>query len=131
VRIYLDAAPVIYTVENVPQYAAAVDARLSVPGVVLVVSDLTRLECRVKPLREGNLALLRDFDDYFEGVVSQVVVLSRAVMDRATEIRAGYGFRTPDAIQLAAATLAHCEVFLTNDQQLGRFPEITVEMVQP
>jgi uncharacterized protein len=131
VRIYLDAAPVIYTEENVPQYAAAVDARLSVPGVVLVVSDLTRLECRVKPLREGNLALLRDFDDYFEGVVSQVVVLSRAVMDRATEIRAGYGFRTPDAIQLAAATLAHCEVFLTNDQQLGRFPEITVEMVQP
>jgi uncharacterized protein len=105
VRIYLDAAPVIYTVENVPQYAAAVDARLSVPGVVLVVSDLTRLECRVKPLREGNLALLKDFDDYFEEVVSQVVVLSREVMDRATEIRAGYGFRTPDAIQLAAATL--------------------------
>jgi uncharacterized protein len=131
VRIYLDAAPVIYTVENVPQYAAAVDARLSTPGVVLVVSDLTRLECRVKPLRDGNLALLRDFDDYFEGVVSQVVVLTREAMDRATEIRAGYGFRTPDAIQLAAATLAHCEVFLTNDQRLAQFTEITVEIVQP
>jgi len=55
-RIYLDTAPVIYTVERVPPYAAAVDARLSVPGIVLVASDLTRMECRVKPLRDGNSA---------------------------------------------------------------------------
>jgi hypothetical protein len=57
VRIYLDAAPVIYTVEQVALYAAAVDARLSTPGVVCLTSDLTRMECRVKPLTDKDDAL--------------------------------------------------------------------------
>jgi hypothetical protein len=46
-RLYLDTAPVIYTVENVPIYAQAVDNRLAIPGIVRVASDLTRMECRV------------------------------------------------------------------------------------
>jgi hypothetical protein len=33
VRVYLDATPVIYAVEQVPGYGAAVDARLAAPGV--------------------------------------------------------------------------------------------------
>jgi hypothetical protein len=28
------------------------------------------MECGVKPLREGNADLLKDFDDYFEGAVA-------------------------------------------------------------
>ncbi len=88
VRLYLDAAPVIYAVEQVTPYAAAVDARLSTSEVVRVASDLTRMECRVKPLRNGNAGLLKDYDDYFEGAVAEIVALSREVMDRATEIRA-------------------------------------------
>ena len=53
-RIYLDTAPVIYTIERIPFYAATVDRRLSAPGIVLIASDLTRMECRVMPLRRGN-----------------------------------------------------------------------------
>jgi hypothetical protein len=59
VRLYLDTAPVIYTVEQVPGYASAVDVQLSAPELVLVASDLTRMECRVKPLRDGNAGLPR------------------------------------------------------------------------
>jgi predicted nucleic acid-binding protein len=69
-------------------------------------------------LREGNTALLHDYDDYFAEVVEEIVVLSRAVIDRATDIRARYGFRTPDAIHLAAAVVSGCDVFLTNDYRL-------------
>ena len=87
-RLYLDTAPVIYTVENVPIYAQAVDNRLVVPQVVRVASDLTRMECRIKPLRQGNMDLLRDFDDFFMEIVSETISLSREVIDRATEIRA-------------------------------------------
>jgi uncharacterized protein len=131
VRVYLDTAPVIYTVEQVPLYAPAVDARLSGPGVMLVASDLTRMECRVKPLREGNTNLLKDYDDYFDEAIAEIVPLSREVMDRAAEIRAKYGFKTPDAIHLAAAVASSCEVFLTNDHRLDRFLEVTIEVVQP
>jgi predicted nucleic acid-binding protein len=48
-----------------------------------------------------------------------------------TYIRAHYGFKTPDAIHLAAAVVAGCEVFLTNDHRLDRFSDLTVEIVQP
>jgi uncharacterized protein len=130
VRVYLDAAPVIYTVEQVPLYAAAVDAQLSAHGVVRVASDLTRMECRVKPLREGNADLLKDFDGYFEGAVIEIVALSREVIDHATEIRAQYGL-TSNAIHLAAAVASGCDVFLTNDHRLNRFTDITIEIAQP
>jgi uncharacterized protein len=131
VRVYLDTAPVIYLVEEVPNYAERVDMRVSVADVTQVASDLTRLECRVKPLREGNTALLYDYDDYFAEVVEEIVFLSRAVIDRATDIRARYGFRTPDTMHLAAAVVSGCDVFLTNDHRLDRFPDIAMDVIQP
>ena len=130
-RVYLDTAPVIYLVEEVPNYVELVDKRVSVADVIQVASDLTRMECRVKPLREGNTALLHDYDDYFAEVVAEIVVLSHAVIDRATDIRARYGFRTPDAIHLAAAVLSGCDVFLTNDYRLQRFPDIAMDVIEP
>ena len=84
-RIYLDATPVIYTVEQMDPFANIVDARLVAPGVIRVTSDLTRLECRVKPIQDGNPALLKDYDEYFANNVSEIVLLSRDVMDRATD----------------------------------------------
>jgi predicted nucleic acid-binding protein len=131
VRLYLDAAPVIYAVEQVAPFFPVVDARLSAVGVVRVASDLTRLECRVKPLREGNVDLPKDYDDFFALMVADIVALSRGVMDCATEIRARYGFKTPDAVHLAAAVVTNCEVFFTSDHRLDRFPDIAVEVVQP
>ena len=53
-RTYLDSAPAIYAVERHAPYFAYMEARLSVPGDTLVVSPLTMLECRVKPIREDD-----------------------------------------------------------------------------
>ncbi len=126
-RIYLDAAAVIYAVEGIAPYAARVDARIGAPDVVQVVSDLTRLECRVQPIRDGNTKLLRAFDNYFTHVAGEIVLLSRDVVDRATIIRARYGFKTPDALHLAAAVISTCDIFLTNDRRLARFAELPIE----
>ncbi len=66
-RMYLDAAPVIYAVERTSRFAVAVQARLSAPGTVLIASDLTRMECRVRSLREANarrLALSLGMEEY-------------------------------------------------------------------
>jgi len=130
-RLYLDAAPVIYTVQKIVPLASLVDAWLSTPGVIRIASDLTRLECRVKPLRMGDTMLLADFDQFFANDLAEVIALTRTVMDKATEIRAVHGFHTADAIHLAAAVIAGCDVFLTNDHRLDRFTELTVEVVQP
>ena len=128
-RIYLDSAPVIYVVERHAPYAEYLDARLSNPEDILVASELTRLECRILPVREGNHGVLQDFGDYFATRVLEMTPLTREVMDRATLIRAQYGFQTPDAIHLGAAMASECDVFLTNDNRLSRFLDISVEVV--
>lgn len=128
-RYYLDSAPIIYDIEDTPPFAAAVDAKLSVAGLTLITSEMARLECRVKPLRDGNSILLQDFDDYFTNTIAEIVPLTRDVVDRATEIRAQFNFKTPDALHLAAAVIAKCDVFLTNDHRLRRFTSITIEVI--
>ena len=128
-RIYLDTAPIIYVVEQVEPYVALLDRRLGQASVELLISDLTRLECRVKPIRLRDAALLADYDQFFAEAVSAIVPLTAEVMDIATEIRATYGFRTPDAIHLAATTEAQCEIFLTNDVRLQRYTSIPVHIL--
>ena len=128
-RLYLDSAPIIYLIEQSPRYAAAVDELVQNPTTQIITSELARLECRVKPLRDANTELLADYDQFFAEVATEIVPLSRAVVDRATEIRANYGFRTPDALHLAAALLFSCDQFLTNDGRLDRYEAITVTLV--
>ena len=128
-RVYLDSAPIIYLVEDFAPYASALESRLAAPGVVQICSELSRLECRIKPIRDGEGALLAAFDSYFADIISEVVPLSRQVIEHATVLRARHSFRTPDAIHLAAAIVSACDLFLTNDFRLSRCTEIAVEAI--
>lgn len=128
-RYYPDSAPIIYLVEQVQPYASGVRRKLSAQGLTLITSEFTRLECRVKPLRNGDTALLQDFDDYFANSIAEIIPLTRDVIDRATEIRAQFNFKTPDSIQLAAAVVSNSDVFLTNDHRLNRFTAIAIEVI--
>lgn len=129
---YLDSVIVIYAVEGLPPFRAralALLAALEASGDLVAVSDLTSLECRVKPIRMGDDALLADYDAFFGSPDIVRVPLSTSVYDRATEIRARHNFKLGDGLQLAAAVEAGRQVFLTNDTRLGRFPDIAVEVL--
>ena len=128
-RIYLDAAPAIYLVEDVAPYKAVLDSLLSNPFAKVVVSDLTRMECRVRPIRDKDMELLADFDQFFDDGAVEVVSLSRVIIDLATDLRARYGFKTPDSIHLAAAIESGCSLFVTNDHRLDRCTEIAVQVL--
>jgi predicted nucleic acid-binding protein len=104
-------------------------AALRAAGDRLAVSDLTRLECRVKPIRLGDLPVLARFDAFFLLPDVRLLPLTTAVYDRATNIRARHGFRTVDAIHLAAAVEHACDAFLTHDLRLSSFPDLPVEVL--
>jgi predicted nucleic acid-binding protein len=130
-KLYLDTAPLIYTIEEVAPWAALVLAKISVPGIQVVTSDLAFLECRVRPLRLAQEEVIRSFDRFFEEGLSEVIPLSHEIMLKAAELRATHiWLRTPDAIHLAAALAAGCDAFLTNDKRLSRCTEIPVETLQ-
>ena len=99
-RLYLDANALIHGIEGPQPLKRAVlawidRAESDVEGIA-VTSRLTRLECRVKPLREGNHALLNRIESVLESGAIEVVPISDEVIESATRIRAEFGIRTPD-----------------------------------
>ena len=100
-RVFLDANILIYHLEERPdlgQRASIRLAALEAAGDQVAVSDLVRLECRVGPLKAKDTTLLSKFDGFFSLPSVLVVGLSASVCDRAAEIRAAHGIRTPDAL---------------------------------
>lgn len=83
----------------------------------------------IKPLRANDQKLIAEFEGFFNHPSAEFLDLSRAVVDEAARIRATYNLRTPDALHLAVAVVGNCDAILTNDQQLKRFTQISVEVV--
>lgn len=77
----------------------------------------------------NNIAVLAQYDAFFAHPDVQVVPLTAAVCDRATEIRARQRFQLGDSLNLAAAVEAGCNIFLTNDTRLNAFTGLTIEVL--
>lgn len=84
-----------------------------------------------EPLRDGNSALLNEYDAIFAAEEFLLVDVTATVLDRATELRAQHGFKTPDAIHLASAIEAGADALLTGDAGLAKRPDVTVEVFAP
>lgn len=60
---------------------------------------------------------------------AQVIEISRAVIERATDLRVRYRFKTVDSIHVASAIVARADHFLTGDRDLARCTEVAVEVI--
>jgi predicted nucleic acid-binding protein len=130
--IYVDANVIIRLIEGDPAARAPLEARLlpfrGTAGFLLT-SRLSWLECRIKPQRANDAKLLALYDAFFASVEVEVLELSRAVVEKATDLRAELHVKTPDALHLATAILAGATAFLTGDKGLTRCSEAYVEVV--
>ena len=130
--IYFDSVIVIYLIDHTGTFRARAAKQLTsltTAGDQIAVSDLTRLECRVKPIALGDKIKLAGFDAFFTRPDVQRVPLPTAVYDRATLLRATHNFKLGDSLHLAAAIEAGCDRFLTNDHRLNKCTYITVEVL--
>ncbi|NEV64432.1 type II toxin-antitoxin system VapC family toxin [Thiorhodococcus minor] len=129
-RIYWDSCVLIYRLQAVPPWKEKIARLLAAqPAYRLVLTELTRLECRVKPLREGDVDTLRAFDHFFTSDRIEYAPLKRTLFDRAAELRAYHGLKTIDALHLAAALDAGCNAFWTNDRRLERAASERIQIV--
>jgi predicted nucleic acid-binding protein len=55
-----------------------------------------------------------------------VIDLDRSVLRAAARLRAALGVKTPDALQLAAALMAGCPAYVTNDRALPAIPDLRI-----
>jgi len=128
--VYLDTNIVIYTVEHDPVFGPKARSRLATAratGDSLMISDLTRMESLVGPLKSGDAAVEADFRTFFG--LTKVVAITAAVCERAAHIRATYNFKPMDALQLAAAVEHGAKIFLTGDARLRTFTGLSVEVL--
>lgn len=105
--VYLDANCVIYSIERVAPFHEMLELLMRRAGsaeVSLVTSELTLLECLVKPLRDRNdkvVALFRAVLTASNEV--RMLPITRSVIELAAKIRADHALRTPDALHAATA----------------------------
>jgi predicted nucleic acid-binding protein len=104
-------------------------AALAAASDQLAVSDLVRLECRVKPVKDGDATKLATYDAFFARPDVRLVPITSATFDRATLLRAKHNFKLADSLHLAAAIEASCDRFLTNDARLSRCKDISIEVL--
>ena len=131
-NMYLDASAIIYGMEGCSDLRKPVLAWLTQvdsSGGAIITSRLSRLECRVRPLRESQSALLAQYEQFFQRQSLPVVDIGASVIELATYLRVRYGFKTPDAIHMATAMEGGVELVLTGDRDMTRCREIRVELV--
>src|SRR5450759_767494 len=102
--VYLDSVICIYAVEGTPSFQARARARLAAmrtAGDQPAISDLTWLECRVKPIRLGDALALTDMEAFLTGSDVVRVSMPTAVYERACWIRAVHNLKLADSLHLA------------------------------
>jgi predicted nucleic acid-binding protein len=121
-RIYLDANIFIHIGEGYPPLQEELKALLSmIAGKqhLFVTGEITLSEVLVAPLRAGNQSYAKRYLDLISpqnGILVQPI--DRAIWLKAAEIRAQSGTPLPDAVHIACAIKAECDVFLTEDKRM-------------
>jgi predicted nucleic acid-binding protein len=130
--VYFDSVICIYAVEGAPSFQARARARLATmrsAGDQPAISDLTCLECRVKPIRLGDCFGPADMEAFLTGSDVVRMPMPTAGTSELARIRAIHNYKLADALHQAAAVEGSCGLFLTNDHRLSGFPDIPIEVL--
>ena len=105
---FLDACAIIYWIEVSEPWYGNFQQQLkklqqTYEYIEIAISDLSRLECLVKPLRDNQAEIVKLYEAFFDHPDLTIQTLTPAVIDQALKIRVKYGLKTPDCIQAACA----------------------------
>ncbi len=120
-RIFLDSNLFIYHLEDIGprgERANVIFERLSHRKDTVLTSTLTLGEVLVKPIQTGNRTLEKKYRELLREPEIVVLAFDRAAGEIFALIRQNRSIKAPDAIQLATAASAGCDLFITNDDRL-------------
>jgi predicted nucleic acid-binding protein len=122
----LDTAPLIYFIERNPTYLSRVYPffeALDRGDIQAVASTLTLTEVLVHPYKRGDRYLAGQYSNILlSHRYLQTLAVSPEIAIEAAKIRASYGLKTPDSIQLATALTCGATSFFSNDSGLPAIP---------
>lgn len=133
-KVFLDTAPLIYFLDNDPQFGLKMKEILESflsENVQILSSVITCEEYLIIPYRTANQEKIEVFFDFTRDCGIELVPVDTIIAQKAAEIRAHYQhFKSMDALQLAVAVTRGCDAFLTNDKQLKQFSDLPCILVE-
>jgi len=121
-KLFWDSNPYIYLFDGTSPFhkaAFALRQRMIERHDELFTSAMTLGEVQTGPRRAGNLILAQQFRDAI-CQSSRIISFDEAAADIYARLRENPAIKPPDAIQLACASAAGVELFITNDKALHK-----------
>ena len=128
--VYWDTMLFIYWLEAHSQYGTKVGhihKRMSQRGDELCTSVFTVGEILTGAYKTGRTKEAAEIRAFFESAAVRLLPFNTEAADRYARLRAQHNISPADAIHLASASVAHVDVYLTNDQKLKR---LTIQGIQ-
>lgn len=119
-RIFWDTNIYVYLLEDYGDFskqAAGLRARMLTRGDQLMTSTLTLGEILVKPMEQGNSELCAQYEQAI-AATSRLLPFDVTAAKVYATLRQDRTLKAPDAVQLACAAAAGCDLFITNDRRL-------------
>ncbi len=116
--VYLDANPIIYSVEKHPVFGPLLQPlwqAARAKTIEVVSSDLVLMETLIGPLKSGDTALEKAYEQALLGTDMRLLPITHSVLREAAQLRATTKLKTPDALHAATSQIAGCVRFVTND----------------
>ncbi len=126
----IDTSPFIYHLEKDPEYSKLTLRLLEEVekgGLKAVTSVTTLMEVLVRPKQMGNRQAVEDYRFLFKTFPNLAMKpIDEDCAERASDLRATYGLKPPDALQMGVALSNHATGFVTNDDKLKRVSDLDV-----
>jgi predicted nucleic acid-binding protein len=128
--ICLDTCVFIYLIEENREYLdiilplfEAIDRGI----VEAVTSGITLFETLVVPYRKSDDQLAEQYEKLLlNGRGLKMYELDRDLLMQGAYLKAKFGIKTPDALQIAAAKVGGCSAFITNDRRLPKIEGLSI-----
>lgn len=132
-KIGLDTTIFIYLLENKGVLGKRVKDILNLVEegkMEAVFSSIGMIEILTGPKKMGRHDLALQYKELITHFPNLTIAgINEQVINIASDLRARYGIRTPDAIHVATAIDFGAEKFFTNDKGLRKIKEISVDII--
>jgi len=92
-----------------------------------VTSVVTMMEILVKPKQEKNEQAIEEYKFTLQTFPNlKIKPIDFGIAEKAAELRAVYGVKPPNALQIAASLDEGAKAFVTNDEKLKQVEEIEI-----
>ena len=128
--VMLDTAPLIYYIENIDPYVTLLQElfdSIAVGRNPAVTSVIALIEVLTKPIRDKQTELIDRFRLYLTSSRNlELIAVTPEIGEQSAYLRAKYGLRTPDAIQVAVGIASGSQLLITHDNIFRKIREIDV-----